>query len=447
VVADNLTPTQPSVFTPAPLPKRVGKYEVVRVLGEGATSMVYLCRDNVANRDVAVKVIPQSALQGMGSGKLMNRLFTTEASLSGLLIHPHIVQIYDASVDDDHGYIVMEYVDGGTLAPFTKPDNLLGIGDVIEMVCKCARALEYASGLGVIHRDIKPANIMLMDNNEVKITDFGSAEMAKIDVDATLIDGIGTPAYMSPEQHLNKPLNHQTDIYSLGVVMFMLLTGRGPFKAGNLAGLSYQVLNIDPPLPSEFRHEVPAELDRIVMRALQRDADQRYLTWAQFIADLTALMDGATALPELLARGVFETERFNRLRKLSFFEGFADADLWEVMRFSEWVSLPKDTVLIREGEPGDYFCVLVSGEARVSRKRRLLSVLKAGECLGEMACLGSPGNLRTADVTVSQAAQLLKVPAAAYRKATDACRICFERVFLRVLVERLMQANTKLVLI
>ncbi len=447
MVPENLTPPQPAVVVSEPLPKRVGKYDVVRVLGEGATSMVYLCRDNLANRDVAVKVIPQSALQGMGSGKLMNRLFTTEASLAGLLNHPHIVQIYDASVDDDHGYIVMEYVNGGTLARFTRPDNLLSVGDVIEIACKCARALEYASALGVIHRDIKPANIMLTDNNEIKITDFGSAAMAKIDADATLIDGIGTPAYMSPEQHLNKALNHQTDIYSLGVVMFMMLTGRGPFKAGNLAGLSYQVLNVDPPLPSAFRREVPAGLDNIVIRALQRDPDQRYLTWAHFIGDLTALMDGAAALPELLKRGVIETERFNCLRKLSFFAGFADADVWEVMRFSDWVALPKDTVLMREGESGDYFCVLVSGEARVTRKRRLLSVIKAGECLGEMACLGSPGNLRTADVTVSREAQLLKIPAAAYQNASDACRICLERVFLRVLVERLIQANAKLVMI
>jgi eukaryotic-like serine/threonine-protein kinase len=436
--------TQPAIVASEPLPKRIGKYEVIRVLGEGATSIVYLCWDSFAKRDVAVKVIPQSAMQGMGSGKLMNRLFTNEASLAGLLIHPHIVQIYDASVDDDHGYIVMEYVKGGTLAQFTKPDNFLSIGDVIEIACKCARALEYASGLGVIHRDIKPANIMLKDRNEVKITDFGSAAMDKMDIDATLIDGIGTPAYMSPEQHLNKPLNHQTDIYSLGVVMFMLLAGRGPFKADNIAGLSHQVLNTNAPPPSSFRRDVPAELDRIVLRALQRDADQRYLTWAQFINDLAALIEGATVPP---AQGAVDIVRFNSLRKLLFFNGFSDSDLWEVMRFSDWVSLPKDTVIMREGEPGDYFCVLASGEARVTRKRRVLSVIKAGECVGEMACLGSPGNLRTADVTASQTVQLLKVPAVAYRKTTDACRISFERVFLRVLVERLIQANAKLAMI
>ena len=422
-----------------PVPKRVGKYDVIRTLGKGATSMVYLCKDAFAGRDVAVKVVSQNAMNDMGSGRLMNRLFTTEASLAGKLNHPHIVQILDAAIDDEYGYIVMEYVDGGDLSRFTKPDNLLGIGDVIEIAYKCARALEYASQQGVIHRDIKPANIMLRENNDVKITDFGSAAMAK--AEATMIEGIGTPAYMSPEQHLNKPLNHQTDIYALGIVMFMLLTGRAPFKADNIAGLAYQVLNINPPLPSEFRRDVPLELDMIVIRALQRETDKRYLTWAQLIDELAVMMGDTTALPK---QGVFETERFNSLRKLSFFAGFADVDLWEVLRLAEWVSIPKDKVILNEGDRGDYFCILVSGEARVTRKRRLIDTLKPGECLGEMACLGSPGNLRTADVTASQDTRLMKITVDAYKKTTDSCRISFERVFLSVLVRRLIQANAKL---
>ena len=420
-------------------PKRVGKYDVIRVLGEGATSKVYLCHDSFGKRDVAVKVVSQTVMNDMGSGRLMNRLFTTEASLAGKLNHPHIVQILDAAIDDEYGYIVMEYVEGGTLSRFTKGDNLLGIGDVIEVAYKCARALEYAAQQGVIHRDIKPANIMLKENNDVKITDFGSAAIMK--AEATMIDGIGTPAYMSPEQHLNKPLNHQTDIYALGIVMFMLLTGRAPFKADNIAGLAYMVLNINPPLPSEFRRDVPLELDMIVIRALQRETDKRYMTWAQLIDELAGMMRGTTALPK---QGVFETERFNSLRKLSFFAGFADVDLWEVLRLGEWVAIPKDTVILREGDLGDYFCILVSGEARVTRKRRLIDTLKPGECIGEMACLGSPGNLRTADVTTTQEVRMLKIPVAAYKKVTDSCRISFERVFLSVLVARLIQANAKL---
>ncbi len=434
--------TQEASFQSSKGLTKVGKYDVINTLGEGATSTVYLCRDSFADRDVAVKVVAQSALKDLGSGKLMQRLFTTEASLAGKLNHPHIVQIYDAAADEHHAYIVMEYVEGGTLRRFTKVDNLLGIGDVIEVVYKCARALDYASQQGVIHRDIKPANIMLKENNDVKIADFGSAAIAK--AEATMIDGIGTPAYMSPEQHMNKPLNHQTDIYALGIVMFQLLTGRAPFKADNIAGLAYQVLNSNPPLPSEFRREVPLELDMIVIRALQRDADKRYLTWAQFIEELANMMGGSTAMPK---KGVFETERFNTLRKLAFFEKFADVDLWEVLRFSEWLTVAKDEVILKEGDPGDFFCVMVSGEARVTRKRRPLATLKGGECLGEMACLGSPDKLRTADVTATQATQLVKISVDTYQKASDSCRIRFEHAFLRVLVERLMQANARMAMV
>jgi serine/threonine protein kinase len=424
------------------LPQRVGKYDVIRALGEGATRKVYLCHDEFRKCNVAVKVVSQAALQDMGSGRLANRMFTTEASLVGRLEHPHIVQIHDAAIDDDNAYIVMEYVDGGTLSRFTKPDNLLGIGDVLEIIYKCANALDYASREGIIHRDIKPANIMIQGNHDVKVTDFGSAAMVKAEM--TMIDGIGTPAYMSPEQHLNKPLNHQTDIYSLGIVLFQMLTGRPPFRAENIAGLAHQVLNNNPPLPSEFRKEVPLELDMIVIRALQRETDKRYLTWQQFIDELAGMMRGTVVTPKL---GVFETERFNTLRKLAFFKDFSDADLWEVIRLAEWIEAPKDQLILREGDKGDYFCVLVSGEARVMRKRRTLSTIPAGECVGEMACLGTPGGLRSADVMASKDTRLLKIPVAAYQKASDACRIRFERIFLRLLVERLMQANARLVLV
>ena len=119
-----------------------------------------------------------------------------------------------------------------------------------------------------------------------------------------------------------------------------------------IAGLAYLVLNLTPPLPSEFRRDVPLELDMIVIRALQRETDKRYMTWAQLIDELAGMMRGTTALPK---QGVFETERFNSLRKLSFFAGFADVDLWEVLRLAEWVTIPKDTVILREGDVGDYF--------------------------------------------------------------------------------------------
>jgi eukaryotic-like serine/threonine-protein kinase len=422
-----------------PVVNKIGKYEVVRKLGDGATSTVFLARDAFNDREVAVKLVSQTALKDENRGQLMHRLFLTEASLAGKLIHPHIVEIYDAVADEDNAYIVMEYVSGGTLQRFTRADNLLALGDVIEVIYKCARALDFASQLGVIHRDIKPANIMVKDNTDIKVTDFGSA--ALLMTERTVVDGIGTPAYMSPEQHMNKPANLQTDIYALGVVMFQMLTGRLPFTADNIAGLAHQVLNADPPLPSEFRTDVPTELDLVVRRAMARDQTVRYMTWEQFANDLAAIAAGAP-LPK---HGVLDTEKFNILRTLSFFKSFGDVELWEVLRFSEWVDYAKDEVIINEGEPGDFFGIIVSGEARVLRKRRLLlSLLKAGECVGEMAYLGEPGSLRSADVVAATDLRMIKINVKALELASELCRLNFDRTYLRILVGRLAAANSKL---
>ncbi|MGQ0525699.1 MAG: protein kinase domain-containing protein [Betaproteobacteria bacterium] len=429
---------QAAVGRPAGPVRRIGKYEIVRKLGDGATSSVYLGRDPFASRDVAIKLVAREAFKNAAGGNVLHRLFLNEASLAGKLVHPHIVEIYDAVADEDDAYIVMEYVDGGTLQRFTRPDNLLELGDVIEVVYKCARALDFASQIGVIHRDIKPANILITRNNDIKITDFGSA--ALLQTERTIVDGIGTPAYMAPEQHLNKALTHQADIYALGVVMFQLLAGRLPFQAGNIAALAHQILNTDPPLPSEFRPDLPGEIDVVVRRAMERDPAVRYLTWEQFAADLAAIASGAP----LTKRGVLETEKFNALRGLSFFRSFSDVELWEVLRFGEWHQATKGEAIIKEGAPGDFFCVLVDGEARVTRKLRLLYTLKAGECFGEMAYLGEGSRVRSADVIAVNDARMLKIPVSALDRVSELCRLNFDRAFLRVLVERLTLANSKL---
>jgi eukaryotic-like serine/threonine-protein kinase len=434
------------VSTPTPTarppsgPQKIGKYDLLRKLGDGATSSVYLGHDAFTKRDVAIKLVKQAALKDAASAKVTQHLFLTEASLAGKLMHPHIVEIYDAAADEDHAYIVMEYVDGGTLQRFTRADNLLALGDVIEVVFKCSRALDFASQHGVIHRDIKPANILIKGEGEtdIKISDFGAAAM--LTTTRTMVDGIGTPAYMSPEQHLNKKLTHQTDIYALGVVMFQLLTGRLPFQADNIAALSHQVLNGERPLPSEYRRDLPGEIDVIVRRAIERDPAIRYQTWQQFSDELAAVA-GQAPLPK---HGVLETEKFNALRNVPFFHTFSDVELWEVLRFSDWRSAVKDQTIVREGDPGEFFCILVSGDAKVLRKKRLLTMLRAGEVFGEMAYLGGENKPRIADVVAASDVRLLKIPIAALERASEFCRLNFDRAFLRVLVERLTVANSRL---
>jgi serine/threonine protein kinase len=418
----------------------IGKYEVIKKLGDGATSEVYLCHDPFNNRDVAVKVVVEERIRDIEGGKLTKKLFITEASLAGKLLHPHIVQIYDAVVDDKMNYIVMEYVPGGTLERFCDPATLMPIDKIVEIIFKCTRALDFAHKLGVTHRDIKPANILLSGETDIKISDFGAALMTSADM--TQVTGIGSPAYMSPQQIKEQPLDHQTDIYSLGVVMYQLLTGVLPFQASNNFSMMYQITNVEPPLPSSHREEIPLAVDRIVRKAMQKDLDRRYATWGEFSFDLAeAFRSGHLAIR---TQQVADTEKFNTMRALSFFTDFTDAELWEVMRISTWANLPEDTIIMKDGDTGDFFCILASGEVKVSKRKKLLNVLTPGECFGEMAYLARTGNERTADVSTMSDSQVIKIRTADLGKASEGCRHRFDRAFMGILVERLDLANTRL---
>ena len=421
---------------------KIGKYQIIKKLGEGATSVVWLGHDPFADRDVAIKVVASSVFSGGEHGKIARNLFVTEASLAGKLVHPHIVQIYDAVADADPSYIVMEYVAGGTLEPYCTPDRLLPMVDLVEMIFKCTRALDFAYRLGVIHRDLKPANILRAGSSgsDVKISDFGAALSASSD--QTAVAGIGSPAYMSPQQVKDHPLNHQSDIFSLGVVMYQLLTGQLPFQGSNNISIIYQIANVEPPPPSALRKGIPPAVDAIVMRALKKSLEERYPTWDAFSFDLAETFRNEH-LEEARER-IADTEKFNTLRGLAFFRDFNDVQLWELLGFSDWQRVKPGTVLMHEGQPGDNFCILAAGEVKVTKNAKLLNVLSAGECFGEMAYLNEAAGTRGADVSTLREATVITVPTEALRRASDACRHSFDRAFLRILVERLSLANTRL---
>jgi serine/threonine protein kinase len=424
----------------AALPERIGKYPVLRELGRGATSVVYLCNDPFYGRNVAVKVVTAEALQGSERAKLYRKLFITEASLAGKLQHPHICQIYDAVADDQLHYIVMEYVDGGTLERHGDAQELLPIDRVVEIIFKCTRALEFAHKMGITHRDLKPANILYAGETDVKVTDFGAALVASGEV--TQVSAIGSPAYMSPEQVKEHALNHQTDIYSLGVVMYQLLAGRLPFQATNNFSLIYQIANTEPQPPSAYRPQIPAALDEIVKRAMAKDLARRYQNWEDFSLDLAEVFrnERLGGRSEKFA----DSDKFESLRKLAFFANFTDAELWEVARISNWRLAAAGELLMKEGEPGNFFCILADGEVRVSRKGKLLNILHSGECFGEMAYLSKDEHLRGADVTVMAESKIISVPMQKLAQASDACRHKFDRAFMEILVERLTMANARL---
>ncbi len=427
-------------MTDAPSLEYVGKYPVIKKLGEGASSIVYLCNDPFKSRDVAVKVVSTEAFADPARGRLFKKLFVNEASLAGKLQHPYIVQIYDAVAEEKLNYIVMEYIDGGTLEKFCAQDNLLPVESMVEMVFKCSRALAFAHSMGITHRDIKPANILFAGGTDVKITDFGAALIAT--AETTQIAAIGSPAYMSPQQVKEHPLDHRTDIYSMGVVMYHLLTGKLPFQASNNFSLIYQITNLDPPPPSSMRPGIPASVEAIVRRAMARDLDDRYPDWEAFSLDLAEVF--RTENFGNMQAEFADADKFEMLRKISFFEHFTDAELWEVAHMATWRLAAEGEQLMKEGEPGDFFCILAEGEVKVTKRGKLLNLLRTGEPFGEMAYLSKTAQLRGADVTVMGDARIITVPTSHLEQASDACRHKFDRAFMEILVERLTMANVRL---
>ena len=420
----------------------VGKYQLLRELGKGATGKVYLAEDPFNKRKVAIKVAFPEALKSSEDGAFYKSMFLNEAALAGKLNHPHITQIYDAVVEDKYSYIVMEYVEGGTLEKFCKPEALLETRDVAEISFKCVRALAFAQTLGLTHRDIKPGNILHSDGTEIKIADFGAA-INRVS-DRTVITNVGSPAYMAPELVTGQAqASHLTDIYALGVVMYYMLAGKLPFSGANTLSVIYQIVNTEPEPPSTHRTGISPELDAVVMRAMAKDAANRFATWDEFGAALAEIWKKEHKAEE--KREQSDTERFSIMRTLPFFREFPENELWEVLKISKWAKFKPDTALIKERDQGDSFFILAGGYVRVTRGKKTLSVLTAGDCFGEMSYLAKTGDPhRSATVTTTSDAIVIKIRAEDLRSSSLSCRRLFDERFLNTLVERLEKANEQI---
>ena len=422
-------------------PETIGKYPVIREIGSGATSRVYLARDQFAERDVAIKVLEFANGADTELERVQHKAFLAEASLAGKLNHPHIIDIFDAVVEPTRSYLVMEFVSGVTLEKHAKRETLLPISKVVEIVFKCIRALEYAQQHGIIHRDIKPGNILLSADGETKLSDFGACFQQRLEDHTTQIKGIGSPAYMSPEQVRMEALNHQTDIYSLGVVMYRLLTGRLPYEAGSHVALTYAILNTPPPKPTSLRPDLPPLLDEIVMKAIAKDPQKRYRSWLEFGKDITKAFMSLRPGPEV---STSDSEKFGKLRDMPFFKDFGEVELWDVVRLGTWQTIEAGTAMVREGESGDSFYILIEGDVEVTLMGRSLAILKPGASFGEMLYFGDGTERRTTTVTARSKVTAMQIKFGAARVASDACQNGFHKAFIRVLVERLAKANRAL---
>lgn len=421
-----------------PIPKKLGKYTVGKELGRGASGVVHLANDPFANRDVAIKVYPADSDMDENKAKLYRKLFFNEAHVAGKLVHPNVLPIYDAGEEGGLRYIVMMYLeDFKPLIEHTRQDNLLPVKKVVEIFFAMAKALDYAHRNGVIHRDIKPANVMMGPKGEIMIVDFGIAKHAM--GQSTQIQGIvGTPRYMSPEQVRDEDVGNQSDLFSMGVMVYEMLAGVPCFYGDSLPSLTHQILNVEPPPVSQLRGDVPDALNKIVLRCLKKNLKQRYKTGMDVAGDLINVSDAlATAAEE-----ISEQERYNLLRNLTFFSDFDQPETWEIMRAGAWKTYKANEVVVQEGELDDSFFVIVSGDATVQKGKTLLGALKAGDCFGEMGYLNK--TKRSATVRAKTDVNLLKVNSTLMERASKECQLRFYKVFAHTLIERLTHTNEKL---
>lgn len=398
-----------------------GRYEIKRKLGQGATGVVYQVWDSYIKRHVAVKV----------SERKSNR-FMTEAQSAGRLKHPNIVSIHDVNLDGDFCYITMEYVEGPTLVEFCRPDNLLSLRRVVEIVLNVCNALDYAHGSGVIHRDIKPSNIMLDNEGNAKITDFGTAQVAE----RTMPFGIfGTPGYMSPEQLKDETLTKRSDIFSLGCVLYELLLGKQAFKGDNCFATIYRVINKEPTPISKVRPEVPRILTRIVEKAMSKDPEKRYETCVDFAHDLRVALRGLNGM----GKGVKAKGFVDYVHRLPFFVPFTRTQVKGLIAASSIIKVRGKKVILAEGEISDTFYVVLSGRVKVRKDNHDIAAIEAGECFGEMACIGV--QTRVADVVADTDCILMKIRVTLLDRSSESIQLIFYKTFAMTLVRRLSKSQ------
>ncbi|MEF7617039.1 serine/threonine-protein kinase [Aquincola sp. MAHUQ-54] len=447
--ADRTTPlpVAPAAAADPSLPAAIGKYRVLRRLGEGATSEVFLARDEFHQRDVALKRVRLPEHDGGIEPRYFEKFFAAEAALVGRLQHPNVVQIFDAVEDPAAPYLVMEHVRGFTLRRFCRADQLLSLEQIVEIGFKCAMALGYVYRQGLIHRDVKPANLLAVVEGDqvidVKVTDFGS--VLNLRSDRTQIFRVGSLAYMSPEQLDGSTLDCRADIYSLGAVLYHLIAGRPPFDADTQPALMNQIYTQEPPPLTALRDGVPPRLDALVRGALAKTPDGRPADWEAFAQGLSALVANRE-VPRGKLQGVLDSERFTLLRQLEFFAGFGDVELWEVVHRAKWQRFKYGHALYKRGEEGNTFHIVAQGGVDVYRDGERVASLGAGTSVGEMAYLAPNPELRlhSADVLVTLPTTTVSFTPETLEQLSVGTRHLFDKAFIRVLVRRLHAAHERL---
>lgn len=420
------------------VPEKIGKYRIIDEVGRGNMGTVYSAHDPFADKKVAIKLAHPQYVNEKDVGERFKKLFFNEAQAAGVLNHPSILNIFDADVDGDHCYLVMEYIHAAkTLDRYCKAESLLTVREVVGIIYKVAKALDYAHRQGIIHRDIKPNNILQTETLDIKIADFSIAMIIREDFLETQFHGfLGSPLYMSPEQINEWQISTNTDIFSLGIIMYEMLTGHHPFKADNLNAISKKITSETPPPLSEFRGDVPEGLEYALKRMLKKSPDKRYNMGLDLAADLALIYEDLDSVESQDAL----RDKFETVQNLGFFQGFNDADIWELIRACDWHKYPKDTHIIKEGEEDHSFYIVLSGLVTVEKNGQQIDSLQEGNCFGEMGYLAKAK--RSASVIAKTDVSLIQVNASTLDRAAEETQLRFLKVFVKTLIGRLADTTS-----
>ena len=423
------------------VPQHIGRYTIGGKLGSGTCGVVHKALDTVLDREVAIKLSPIGEPH-LSTGKVpgAQRAYQTELYAAGRLRHPNIVTVYDAGQHNELNFMVMEAVHGRTLKHFGKGQKLLPVYRAVEVIIDCCKALDYSHAQGILHRDIKPANIMIADDNCVKLLDFGIA-VGLTDEVALSRKGptLGTPNYMSPEQILGKSLGPSSDLYSLGTVLFELVTGKQLFKARKVKDLFRTVVHQEAPRISEFRPDLPPEFSNIVEKVLRKKSQQRYQSGAELIADLQPFLE------DFRSRGLHapvELHLAKRCSQLDFFSGLAERDVLQVLDVANVIEFGAGVELLEGGNLERRLLVLLQGVVREYESGSARRLYVDGDCLGEIGFV--QGNRIQSQFRTATPVEIVEISAAALAELPAQLHLSIYKRASSVLVERLSTQNAPL---
>jgi serine/threonine protein kinase len=412
------------------LPEKIGKYKILDLAGKGAMGTVYVAHDPFIDRKVAIKVCVTN--EDDDASEVARQMFFNEAQAAGALDHPNMLRIYDAGEENNEPYIVMEYVEGAdTLGSHTDRRHLLPLETTVKYIHQCAKALDYAHRRKILHRDIKPANIMITQDGNAKIGDFGIAQRLQTEK-TQRVSTFGSPRYLSPEQAQDQPLTHQTDIYSLGVTAYELIAGRPPFDARGLAQLITMIVKGEATPLREVCPEVPQALEAVIAKAMEKSLEKRYQSGAEMAADLAGVHE---KLGHVERQELSEEEKFTAARGLQFFNDFSDDEIEEVLAVASWERFDDGQEIITEGESDSAFYVLAGGDVDIVVGGRTVSTLGKGDCVGELGYLSNVK--RIASVIARGDVDAICIEEMHMEWASLPCQLRFNKIFQRTLIERL----------